>query len=58
VSNSTHNLICQNNSSNTGSFCLYQQMEGLPSGMVPLAWLTQAAAPTTQVQFSWQIQCR
>lgn len=53
----TYQVIFQNNSVNAWSVCVYQSA---PDVNVPnvqsLAWLTEMAAPTTQVVFDWQIQ--
>lgn len=52
----TYSLIFQNNSSNAGDVCVYQQAPdlGVPNVM-SLAWFAKYTFPTTQVQFSWQI---
>ena len=52
----TYNLIFQNNSSNTWTAAVYQDDPNIGNpDVMSLAWFTKAAAPTTNVQFSWTI---
>jgi hypothetical protein len=50
----TYQLNVTNQSSQTGSFCLFQELpETNVPGMVTLAWLAKPAHPTTLVTFNW-----
>jgi rhizosphere induced protein len=46
-------LTCQNNSANTGSFVIFQQLPGAVPNILSLAWFARVAAPTTRVKFAW-----
>ncbi len=47
-------LICQNQSSRSGSFCVFQQDPTLGvSGAQSVAWMVKPAHPTTTVTFKW-----
>ena len=51
-----YTVIFQNNSSNRGDACLFQKDPGggYP-GVMSLAWFTRPAAPTTRIQFAWEL---
>lgn len=52
----TYNLVFVNNSDQTGSACVYQQLPNLDNpNIMSLAWFAEVAAPTTTIVFSWQI---
>lgn len=52
-----YTLVFQNNSANAWNACIYQTDPDLANFEVQsLAWLTKAAAPTTQVKFEWTIE--
>jgi rhizosphere induced protein len=51
----TYNLTCINNSSNTGSFLIFQQEPRPRANIFPLAWFAQVAAPTTRIKFTWTL---
>jgi hypothetical protein len=51
----TYNLTCVNNSNNTGSFLVFQQLPTPSANIFPLAWFTKVAAPTTKITFTWTI---
>jgi hypothetical protein len=52
----TYSLIFQNQSTNQGSGCVYQEDPnlGLPN-VLSLAWFSKVAAPNTNITFSWTI---
>ncbi len=50
-------LTVVNNSTQTGSFCIYQkQPESNVQGLKTLAWLVKNAHPTTKLRFEWLVQ--
>ena len=52
-----YSLIFVNNSSQTGSACVYQQDPDITiPDVMSLAWFAKRAAPTTRVAFSWSIE--
>ena len=52
----TYNLLFQNNSTNTGSVCIYQTDPDISDpNVLSLAWFAQGAAPTTQIGFDWTV---
>ena len=56
VSPYQYSLVVENDSSNGGTFVVFQQDPGLGvTGLLPLAWLTKNANPTTQIVFSWSV---
>src|SRR6478752_3202453 len=52
----TYSLVFQNQSTNQGSGCVYQEEPnlGLPN-VLSLAWFSKVAAPNTTITFSWSI---
>ncbi len=51
----TFTLVCQNNSSQSGDFCVFQQDPSLGvTNAQSVAWLVEPAHPTTRVTFCWQ----
>jgi len=51
-----YSVIFVNHSSQTGSACIYQEDPDLSvPNVMSLAWFVKAAAPTTRIQFSWEI---
>lgn len=52
----TYSLAFVNNSSQTGTACVYQNdpTMGVPNAM-SLAWMTRVAAPRTKLVFQWQV---
>lgn len=51
-----YSIVCRNNSTSSGSFCLYQQQSAIAS--VPawsLAWMVQPSTPGTESAFQWTI---
>jgi hypothetical protein len=56
MSNGTdYSLIFQNQSSNAGTAMVFQKDPGLGPNVLPLAWFTQYAFPTTSLTFTWQV---
>jgi hypothetical protein len=55
-SGTQYSVVFVNNSSQTGSACIYQQDPniGIPDVM-SLAWFAKLAAPTTKISFQWTI---
>ncbi|HUR82318.1 MAG TPA: protein rhiA [Thermoanaerobaculia bacterium] len=55
-SGTTYSLVFQNNSINTWTAAVYQQAPNTGTqDVMSLAWFAEAAAPTTQVVFTWEI---
>jgi rhizosphere induced protein len=51
-----YSLIFVNNSTQTGSACVYQQdPDTTDPNVMSLAWFAKAAAPTTTLQFDWTV---
>lgn len=51
-----YTLTVQNNSRNFGNICVYQTLPDLDDPtLMSLAWFSESAHPTTQVQFRWTI---
>ncbi len=49
-----YQLNVQNNSTQTGSFCIFQELPDVNvPGIVTLAWLAKSAHPTTHLEFQW-----
>jgi hypothetical protein len=56
-SGTTYTLIFQNNSINTWTAAVYQQPPDIgQQNVMSLAWFAQAAAPTTNIRFNWEIE--
>lgn len=52
-----YSLVFFNNSSQTGSACVYQQDPDISiPNVMSLAWFAKAAAPTTKILFTWAIE--
>ncbi|MCV6636293.1 hypothetical protein [Candidatus Albibeggiatoa sp. nov. NOAA] len=51
-----YTLTVKNDSTQTGSFCIYQEHPDTNVGNITtLAWLAKAAHPTTRLEFAWEI---
>ncbi len=52
-----YSLTCFNNSSQLGSFAVFQRAPALtvPANVFSLAWFTRPAHPNTQVTFQWTV---
>jgi len=48
-----YSLNCINNSTQAGSFAVFQGPPGGAANDIPLAWFTRSADPGTQVTFQW-----
>lgn len=52
-----YSVIFDNQSSNTGSVCVYQKQPDITDPKImSLAWFSKAADPTTKIEFKWQIE--
>ncbi|HEU4562256.1 MAG TPA: hypothetical protein VFS20_30785 [Longimicrobium sp.] len=52
-----YSVVFVNNGSDIANACIYQQDPDLANpNVMSLAWLTKAAAPTTRVVMTWQLQ--
>ena len=51
-----YKLNVQNNSTQTGSFCIFQELPDVNvPGITTLAWLAKPAHPTSHLEFEWGI---